>query len=75
MIVCSCLGLTERRIRAEIEAGASTLDELARRCGAGRECGACAPDLADMLGEPATERPAHFETTHEQRREAQRGLP
>ncbi|MBK7974746.1 MAG: (2Fe-2S)-binding protein [Deltaproteobacteria bacterium] len=76
MIVCSCLGLSERRIRADIESGARTLDELARGCGAGRDCGACVLDLADILAGSANGSPTRpANPPHEPRTEAQRGFP
>lgn len=75
MIACSCLGISEDRIRAEIEAGARTLDELARRCGAGRDCGACVPDLADLLAGTAPEGHDRPATPHEPRADAHRGAP
>ncbi|MFN7954442.1 MAG: (2Fe-2S)-binding protein [bacterium] len=49
VVVCSCHALTEQRIRAEIERGATSLGELARRCGAGDDCGSCKPELSALL--------------------------
>jgi bacterioferritin-associated ferredoxin len=55
MYVCSCRGVTDRTIRAAIVAGASTVDEIGRRCGAGTRCGGCWPvldELLDRVGDP-----------------------
>ncbi|MBL8614520.1 MAG: (2Fe-2S)-binding protein [Deltaproteobacteria bacterium] len=49
MIVCVCEGLSERQLRARIDAGCATVGELGRACGAGRSCGACAVDLHKLL--------------------------
>lgn len=56
MYVCSCRGVTDRTIRAAIVGGATTVDEIGRRCGAGTRCGGCWPvldELLDLVGEPA----------------------
>ena len=49
MIVCHCQVVSDRRIRAEIEAGAVTVDEIAERCGAGGCCGSCRPTISVLL--------------------------
>jgi bacterioferritin-associated ferredoxin len=49
MVVCHCLAVNDRAIRAEIEAGALQLDDLAERCGAGSRCGSCRPVLEAIL--------------------------
>jgi bacterioferritin-associated ferredoxin len=51
VIVCLCHGVSERRVRREIEHGATTVDELAARCGAGACCYGCHPILDDLLTE------------------------
>lgn len=75
MVVCSCRGVTERRILAEIERGAATVAEVASRCGAGRDCGSCVPDLVELIAGSATERQAHPSNPNEPPGEAQRGFP
>jgi bacterioferritin-associated ferredoxin len=49
MIVCHCLVVSDRRIRAEIESGARTDDDVAFRCGAGARCGGCRPAIDALL--------------------------
>jgi bacterioferritin-associated ferredoxin len=51
MIVCHCQVVSDREIRAEIEAGAGTVGDVARRCGAatGPRCGACRPTIDALL--------------------------
>ena len=49
MIVCHCQGVSDRRIRAEVEAGARTFDEISGRCGAGAHCGSCRPTIGVLL--------------------------
>lgn len=51
MYVCLCKGVTDRTIRRHAEAGARTVDEIGRRCGAGTSCGSCKPDIARLLVE------------------------
>ena len=54
MMVCLCHGVSERRVRREIEHGATTIDELAASCGAGAQCLGCHPTLDGLLVEHAT---------------------
>jgi bacterioferritin-associated ferredoxin len=51
MILCSCRAVTDRTIRAAIAAGAHTIEDVARLCGAGSACGGCTPALAELLRE------------------------
>jgi bacterioferritin-associated ferredoxin len=54
-LVCLCYGVNERRIRREIDHGASTIAEIAERCQAGSCCLSCHPVLDDLLAEGARE--------------------
>ena len=49
MYVCHCRGVTDHTIDGEVERGATTIEELAARCGAGSECGGCWPELEKLL--------------------------
>jgi bacterioferritin-associated ferredoxin len=49
MIVCLCANVTERQLVETIAAGASTVKEVGRRCGAGTGCGACKPLIRECL--------------------------
>ena len=49
MIACHCTGLSDRRIAAEVEAGASSLEEVTLACGAGGQCGGCHPLVEDII--------------------------
>jgi len=49
VIMCHCQVVNDRRIRAEIEAGAVTVDEISERCGAGARCGSCRPTISVLL--------------------------
>lgn len=51
MWVCFCLAVTDRTVRAAIEAGATTPRRLAETCGAGSRCGGCTPALERLLAE------------------------
>jgi bacterioferritin-associated ferredoxin len=50
-LVCLCHGVTERRVRREIEHGARTIDEVAARCLAGSCCHGCHPTIEGLLAE------------------------
>lgn len=49
MIVCLCANVSERELVETITAGASTVKEVGRRCGAGTGCGACKPFIRECL--------------------------
>ena len=56
MYVYHCRAVTDDTIEDEVERGASTIDELADRCGAGSECGGCWPELERLLEKSAERR-------------------
>jgi bacterioferritin-associated ferredoxin len=41
--------VTQSRIRAAINAGARTVDEVTAACGAGGDCGSCRDEIQSML--------------------------
>lgn len=49
MIVCVCANVTERQLEAVIRDGATTMKEVARRCGAGAGCGTCRAHVRECL--------------------------
>ena len=51
MIVCHCAGVTDRDIARLVEQGATTLGDITRNCGAGRNCAPCRAVLQEMLCE------------------------
>jgi bacterioferritin-associated ferredoxin len=51
MIVCLCLGVSESHIEATVEAGATTVGEVSRACGAATDCGACHHLVAALVEE------------------------
>jgi bacterioferritin-associated ferredoxin len=50
-LVCLCHGVNERRIRREIEHGASTLEQIGAVCKAGTCCMGCHPTIDELLAE------------------------
>lgn len=49
VIICHCNGVSDRQLRRELRQGVSCPDELARRCGAGTDCGGCMQFIEDLL--------------------------
>ncbi len=49
MIVCHCFGVSDRRIHAEAGLGATDVDDITSRCGAGGDCGGCVDLIEDIL--------------------------
>lgn len=55
MIVCLCEAVNDRAIQREIHRGCTTVRDLQDRCGVGRQCGSCCPDLRRMLESATSE--------------------
>lgn len=49
MIVCHCYGISEARVREAVRAGASSTEEVGRRCFAGNGCGSCRRKLLAIV--------------------------
>ena len=57
-IVCECFGVTNGQIRDAVWEGATTLEEVAEKTGAGTGCSGCNDDLQRLVDFFATERDA-----------------
>lgn len=51
MYVCHCRAITDRTVAACIAAGAASVEEVTRGCGAGGRCGGCIPAIEALLSE------------------------
>ncbi len=51
MIICVCKAISARELRARIDAGARTLEQLARETGVTTDCGTCTATVLEMLEE------------------------
>lgn len=49
MIVCHCLGVSDREVRRCVRAGADTPGRIARACGAASACGGCRLAVREVL--------------------------
>jgi len=49
MIVCHCENVSHREVDAAIAAGARSVSDIARACGAGTCCGGCVGTLKQRL--------------------------
>jgi bacterioferritin-associated ferredoxin len=59
MIVCHCFCVSDREIRSCARAGARSVSDVGRSCGAGTGCGGCRPEIASIVErerEPFAER-------------------
>ena len=59
MFICSCKAVKERTVRAAIASGASSIDEVGRRCGAGTVCGGCHELIEELLAQAVVIRTTH----------------
>lgn len=51
MYVCYCAAVNDTAVEAAIDAGARSIADLRRMCGAGEACKGCLPALAELLAE------------------------
>ncbi len=58
MIVCVCKAVSDRHIRAAVNAGATRLQEISRQTGLGTCCGKCLSEAKLTLSESLAERVA-----------------
>jgi len=56
-IVCSCFGIAQRQIAAEILKGTANVEAIGRRLKAGTNCGACKPEIGKLLHGAAATKP------------------
>jgi bacterioferritin-associated ferredoxin len=49
MMICHCNGISDRTVRNAVLDGADDLDQVARACGAGRDCGGCTEAIEEVL--------------------------
>ena len=56
MLVCHCAGVSDRKIRRVIRAGAATTSQVGQACGAGTCCGGCIETIDELI---TSERAAH----------------
>jgi bacterioferritin-associated ferredoxin len=49
MIVCVCKRVSDKKILNVIQDGACSVDDVARCCGAGGDCGACRRMIGEMI--------------------------
>ena len=54
MYVCICNGITDKQIRAAVDRGVASLQELQDELGVASQCGSCAEHALSMLREPVS---------------------
>lgn len=53
MLVCHCRAVNERAVARAVDAGAESVEDIGRTCGAGTCCTGCHPELERLLSERA----------------------
>jgi bacterioferritin-associated ferredoxin len=51
MLICHCHAITDREIRASIQAGAGSVCDVGEHCGAGTGCGGCFELLEEIVAD------------------------
>jgi bacterioferritin-associated ferredoxin len=60
MIVCVCHNVSDRAIRAAMDAGATSLSEIRAQLNVGACCGKCIPSAKALVSEHHEEGPIRF---------------
>ena len=55
MVVCLCKGISDRKIRALVQDGATSVRDIIRTCQAGSDCGSCLCQLKELVAEARKE--------------------
>ena len=55
MIVCLCNGVSDRTVRLAVVNGATSVEAVAARCGAGTDCGSCRHAIQDLVDDTCAE--------------------
>ncbi|MBW6440090.1 (2Fe-2S)-binding protein [Actinoplanes hulinensis] len=55
MFVCICYHVREREVRAVIQDGARTEEEVGDACGAGTGCGSCLDRICELIKEESAD--------------------
>jgi len=59
MVVCLCQGVSEKRVRGAISAGAHSRKAVTKACGAGAGCGGCHAAIRELIREQQAQATAH----------------
>ena len=51
MFVCMCFGISDKRLKSEINSGARSLPEVQKRCQAGLDCGTCVNQIEKIINQ------------------------
>jgi bacterioferritin-associated ferredoxin len=54
MIVCLCEAVSDRKVKRLARRGVDNLNDMARSCGAGSQCGSCHKDLHKIINQHRT---------------------
>jgi bacterioferritin-associated ferredoxin len=57
MYVCHCKAVSDKKVRETIRAGARTVEEIGKACGAGTQCFGCHSHLHELLAEQGLDDP------------------
>lgn len=49
MVVCHCEAVNDRTIHDALQRGSTSLEEIARSCGAGSQCGGCIDTIQGLV--------------------------
>ena len=49
MYICLCNAVTDKKLKKMIKEGLTSLEEVAQKCGAGKNCGACRCAISDLI--------------------------
>lgn len=57
MFVCLCHGITDSEVKTTVRRGATSVDDVTEKCGAGSGCGMCKEQIQDIIDDEMTHTP------------------
>lgn len=49
MYLCNCHGITYKKVESLVENGCQQVNEIQKKCGAGKDCGSCMNQLCELV--------------------------
>lgn len=50
MYICLCRGVSQSKLETILKNGAKNLEDVQKRCQAGKDCGSCLEQLVEIIG-------------------------
>jgi bacterioferritin-associated ferredoxin len=56
MIICNCFAVSDSKVKKILSEGSTSVLEVQKKCGAGKDCGTCLLQIQEMLQTRSTKK-------------------